>query len=436
MTKKTPVTRRQFFGTNAVIGTSIASMATRPLAASTELDQNEPGQVGPRALAQDYSVAVELPSPDHYMHDPGMARLDNGDIFVAAPCFEWRDKGVLRRTKDLRVIVSEQLLLSRSTDGGVTWEPLGSMPYRDATPFVHDGRLFMFIPALNPKRLLLTSSDDGGKTWADPVTLFEGRYWNCSTGMTVVNNQLYWALNQKHKVVVIAADLSGDLMNPKTWRMSTPAPFPEVPDSLTRKLYPPEAGKWPVQWAGDLWLEPNVVHVHGQIRVLLRAIIDEYATAGLCGVCDLQDNGQEMELNFTQFYPLPGGQNKFFILDDDVSGMFWMLSNLVTDSQDFQGNREKLIETGFQGGAGNERRFLMLFYSIDCLNWFPAGCVAQWPSLSQSFMYPSAAVDGDDMILISRTSKNGQNQHDADLVTFHRIKNFRSLALDLQPRFG
>jgi hypothetical protein len=46
-------------------------------------------------------------------------------------------------------------------------------------------------------------------------------------------------------------------------------------------------------------------------------------------------------------------------------------------------------------------------------------------------MYPCPVVVGDDIIMLSRTSHNAGNQHDADLCTIHRIRNFRSLAMDL-----
>jgi hypothetical protein len=112
--------------------------------------------------------------------------------------------------------------------------------------------------------------------------------------------------------------------------------------------------------------------------------------------------------------------------------MYWMLSNLVTNSQDLLGWGRRMRETGYSGGPGNERRWLFLHYSIDCLNWFPAGCVARWPdSVHRSFMYPSAVIDGDDLVVISRTSRDSQNQHDADLCTVHRVRDFRNLAMDL-----
>ncbi len=63
---------------------------------------------------------------------------------------------------------------------------------------------------------------------------------------------------------------------------------------------------------------------------------------------------------------------------------------------------------------------------------FPAGCVARWPShVKRSFMYPSPVMAGDDIIFLSRTSYDAENQHDADLCTVHRIRDFRSLAMDL-----
>ena len=46
-------------------------------------------------------------------------------------------------------------------------------------------------------------------------------------------------------------------------------------------------------------------------------------------------------------------------------------------------------------------------------------------------MYPSAAIDGPDLVILSRTSRDAENQHDADLCTIHRIPNFRTLAMNL-----
>ena len=73
-------------------------------------------------------------------------------------------------------------------------------------------------------------------------------------------------------------------------------------------------------------------------------------------------------------------------------------------------------------------------YSLDAMNWFQAGCIARAETVQQSFMYGKPTIVGDDLCVISRTSSaKAPNQHDADLATFHRIPNFRGLALDLRP---
>ena len=42
----------------------------------------------------------------------------------------------------------------------------------------------------------------------------------------------------------------------------------------------------------------------------------------------------------------------------------------------------------------------------------------------------------DDLLVIARTSLDGVNQHDSNLITLHRVRDFRSLALqDVHPRY-
>ncbi len=45
---------------------------------------------------------------------------------------------------------------------------------------------------------------------------------------------------------------------------------------------------------------------------------------------------------------------------------------------------------------------IFLQYGIECLTWFPAGCVARWPdSVRRSFMYPSLVVGGEDFVVVA-----------------------------------
>jgi hypothetical protein len=76
----------------------------------------------------------------------------------------------------------------------------------------------------------------------------------------------------------------------------------------------------------------------------------------------------------------------------------------------------------------------MLHYSRDAQNWFPAGVLAMWPGECQAFNYCTPVIDGDDLLFVSRTSQDADNQHDNDRITFHRVPSFRKTAVDLFPK--
>jgi hypothetical protein len=382
-------------------------------------------------LAQDHTVVFHNPDPEYYVEGCGLVRLDDGALVAVVPVVPRAEWSQARRVGHSRTHIV------RSTDGGQTWQPAAQLPYYSAVPWLHRGTLYLFANKGGAKSrnddLLLLRSGDGGTTWSVPVTLFTGHFWNCHTGMTVRDHHLYWAvddlaLGAKRGPRVVAGDLSADLMNPRAWRMSEPVPFPGVPEALTDPKFAALSSQY---------LEPNVIEVRGQLRVLTTVKPKRQSTAGLCAVLDLHDDGKNLDLKFTQFHPMPGGQLKFCIIRDEVSRMFWATANLVVDDQGtfdwWAAGQQAGTFSGSGRIGGNDRRLLMLLYSLDGLNWFQAGCVAQAGKISQSFMYARPVIDGDDLAIIARSSINAPNQHDADCATFHRVRNFRGLALQLVP---
>ena len=397
----------------------------------------------PRPLAQDHVVIHTISDPDVLSDAPSLLRLGDGRLLCAfslMALFNKRDsfKGRIQGTR-LHLFATRErlgdntLLVFVSDDEGSSWrqvcEPLA---FSDGRLFMREGKVYFLGVGPLHEGILITRSDDRGATWLAPVTLFEGIFFNTSTGMAEREGTLYWAFGTPNKAglgnsvgsrsMAVAADLSKDLMDPASWRISAYLTYPGTPEGLTSSMYE----------HSDHYLEPNVVNVNGRIRALLRPRLDRCATANMAVVCDIHDDGATLDYRFTQFHPLPGGQNHFHIVYDSTSRLFWMTSNLPTNTQD-EAFAAELAGHGFLGKPGNERRFLMLFYSVDALNWFQAGCIARWPSPLQAFNYATPLIDGEEMLVVCRTSKEGRNQHDNDLVTFHRIENFRSLALDLQP---
>ena len=170
--------------------------------------------------------------------------------------------------------------------------------------------------------------------------------------------------------------------------------------------------------------------VNGEIRMIMRTIVDGHTTSSLASVGRVEDDGDQLDYRFVQFHPMPGAQCKFQIVHDEEGGLYWTTVTLSTNPWQ---DREPLRRIGFSGPPGNERRILMLMYSVDALNWFQAGCVAMSRSMMESYSYASQVISGNDLLVVARTARSGKNQHDTNLVTLHRVKGFRDLALDLRP---
>jgi hypothetical protein len=391
----------------------------------------------PGPLAQDYAVVWHNSKREYYVDGCGLERIGSDEWVAVVPvvprldCFEPQRLGE-RRAKDSRVHIVH------SGDGGTSWQPVAELPYFSAAPWQHDGLLYLFAfkggVEYRNDDLQLLQSGDGGRSWSDPVTLFEGHFWNAHTGMAKRDNRIYWSFDDLSFDIfrgprVVVGDLGRDLMDPRSWRLSKPVPFPGIPEQLIQQKFSAHPSHY---------LEPNVIDVYGQLRVLATVKPKRQTTTGLCAVLDVTDDGDAVELSFAQYHPMPGGQLKFDVRWDDVSRMFWAAVNLAADGQGVLGWESEEGST-FRGRpflGGNDRRFLMLMYGLDGLNWFQAGCVARAGKLSQSFMYPALAIDGNDLVIVSRSSVHAPNRHDADYATFHRVGNFRDLAMNLHPDAG
>ncbi len=254
-----------------------------------------------------------------------------------------------------------------------------------------------------------------------PSLLREGKVYATSTGWTIVGDNFYWAADDMNNstsdraVFAFSCDLRKNPLDPRSWRFSNSVRHPGVPQLIGRGEH-----------NGGKWMEPNVVNSNGSLLVLVRVRVSSADTdgvvPGLGAVCDLLDENGSLHLSFSHYYPIPGAQNHFHIIRDDVSGLFWMTSNQVTGEA-----------TGCFRGWGKERRFLMLHYSRNALDWFGAGVLAMWARENQAFNYCTPLIDGDDLVFASRTAENAPNQHDNDSVTFHRLPTFRKTAVNLFP---
>lgn len=424
---------------SAIVGLTVVSLAS--------LHADEPLMLSDGRKAPGYSVIAQLPpnKAEGFFMAPSLAKLPSGNLVAALPVgLAYPDGG-----RALRL-----LRFYRSTDAGVSWKQICELPHDSCEPnlLVHQGRLYLLItPNGNNSKLERSSfprdgkwglwasaSDDEGLTWSPIKRVVEGPTTpgqpspvlntGGQTAMVIRDGKLYLSVSHKfEKMAAVSCRLDQGILEPAAWRISEMVDMP-IPREVAHESF---RGATVMRV-----LEGNVVEVSNRMLVIARAIINGGGTANMGAVFEILDRpGEPLELKFLQLYPIPGGQLKFFIQHDRVSRLYWMASNLPCNPT-FLIDDETWSKARKLHASPSDRRSLTLWYSVDSLNWFPAGWVAKAQGWTQSFHYPVMLIDGDDLILVSRTGRDSGNQHDVDMATFHRIKQFRDLAVDLTPTFA
>jgi len=422
---------------------SVAALLFTPL---LSLGAAEPVEPKGGYLAPDYGIVAQLPptNAEGFFMAPSLAKLAGGNLIAAVPHGQTYPDG----GKSLR-----SLRFFRSTDRGLTWKQVSELPHDSCEPnlLVYKERLYLLVTPngnnAKPQRsnfprdgkwgLWASVSDDEGATWSPIKRVIEGPAapgepatvlnTGGQTAMAIRDGRLYLSVShQFEKMGVASCRLDQGILNPEAWRISEMVDLP-IPAELAYESF---KGVTPMRV-----LEGNVVEVSGRLLIIARAIINGGGTANMGAVFEILDRPDEpLRLRFLQLNPIPGGQLKFFIQYDAASRLYWMASNLSANPA-FLVDDEAWRKARELNASKSDRRSLTLWYSLDSLNWFPAGWVARAQGWTQSFHYPVMLIDGDDLILVSRTGRNSGNQHDVDMATFHRIKDFRKLAVDLTPTF-
>jgi hypothetical protein len=177
-----------------------------------------------------------------------------------------------------------------------------------------------------------------------------------------------------------------------------------------------------VRWGGwepyEGWLEGNVVaDPEGGLVNILR--LHDRRRGGRAALMRLSLGGDSLTFDpSTGFLDFPGGCKKFTIRYDSVSRCYWSLTNWV--HPDDEG-----------GDVERTRNTLALICSPDLRHWSLRSLVLRSPDVRASgFQYVDWLIEGEDLIAVSRTAGDdglggAHNAHDANFLTFHRIKGFR-----------
>ena len=374
-------------------------------------------------------VITTSPNPDSiYLYTPAIAEGFGGRFVVAVDYGgpgtysldgPKSDFGDYTAGNQIRVLLSD--------DKGRTWrETPARIPMMHEILFKAGGSLYMIG---HSGRLLITRSDDNGETWSEPAVLCPEPRWHQScTAVDVYDGKVTlvyekWVA-EKHKwpgvgPVLMQAREDADLTDPSNWK------FSELynPDDDMEAARPSGI---PVNAPGAPgMLETNVIRVHnpanpfydatGKSVALLARASTGFPDIGVMLKGYEREDGSLAIGRFRKnegevyFVHIPGGDLKFHILYDPESRLYWLLHSQID-------------------GRMNYRRRLALSYSPDLLRWTFAGLVAVGPTDHSARHYATMIQDGDDLFIVSRSGdEKARTAHDGNIVTFHRIKDFRKL---------
>jgi hypothetical protein len=337
-------------------------------------------------------------------------------------------------------------MIAASRDGGATWTKLAELTDQKwSTLFVHRGALHLIGTTAKVGHMIIRHSNDGGRTWTNPDDarhglLAKGKF-HCGPTPVVVHGGRVWrafeefaptAPARAFRAFVLSAPEDADLLDARNWTRTNPLAFDKT---------------W-LNTRNAEWLEGNVVITpDGRVVDILR--VESHPAAGasfelpraaakiprfeVAAVVDISADGHTARFDpATGFAHFIGGESKFTIRFDPASKRYWSLANKITNPRS---------GSDWTHSPHHQRNVIALTSSADLREWrehyrllrYDEGSVVVKEGSRVGFQYLDWQFDGDDLVAVCRMAWNGLNYHDANVITFHRVKNFRALTMADSP---
>ena len=374
-----------------------------------------PRPVGSDARRPPGTVICHSPaSSGLFIGSPSLALLSNGD-YVASHDFFGPRSGE-HQLATTRVF--------RSVNRGRTWRPASVIEGAFwSSLFVHRGALYLLGPDRHHGRVLIRRSSDGGRTWSQPAdgrsgVLRAGLQHHCAPVPVVEHRGRVWRAMEwrnppeswgvHYQAGVLSAPADSDLLDAANW---------------TASEFLPSDRTWN---DGDMgaWLEGNVVVAPGGRLVNLMRV-DTRGLPEKAAILEVAEDGRSLSFNpGTGFVNFPGGSKKFTVRPDPRGGGYWTLASIVPRGWHTAGKPARVRNTLAVVSSPDLRQWTVrchLLHHVDHHN--------------HGFQYVDWHFDGPDMVAVCRTAFDdgmggAHNAHDANFLTFHRIRGFRALTMD------
>lgn len=354
----------------------------------------------------------------NYLHPDDKAYEFSGRA-LCSPSLLRLPSGTLLASMDLFANGAPQnlTLVYRSEDNGRTWHYQNELfPCYWAKMFLHRGELYMLGVSNEYGDLLIGKSEDEGRTYEAPTVIMRG---SCSfkaagIGRTPQNvfehkGRLYtsfewgaWSVGY-HAACILSCDAEGDLLDADNWKVTYPVKFDPTWEGV--EPYPSNGCL-----EGTVTLAPD-----GKLMAIYRYDMSQTKVKyGKILAFEIDTENPTAPIKYRKAIKCDGNHSKFIVLKDDVSGYYYSIISRITDK-----NKDY------------DRRLLSLVRSKE-LDEFELVCDlydlrdrAEWNE--EGLQYVDFFFEGDDILFLCRTSMNGGNNfHDANYSTFHRIRNFRT----------
>lgn len=232
-----------------------------------------------------------------------------------------------------------------------------------------------------------------------PIIIHKGKLWRA-----IENASSYTtAWGKRYSAMMISTPVDANFLNAKSWAATNNLPY----DSTYLD------GKF------GGWLEGNAVVTREENLVDILRVATSENGRDLAAVVNISDDGLTASFDSSSgFMDFVGGAKKFSIRYNKKSKRYWTLANMV---------KEEFSHLS----AASVRNTLVLKSSPDLKNWTAHKVLLNHPDVEKhGFQYVDWQFDGQDIIFLSRTAYDDEfggahNFHDANYLTFHRIKKFK-----------